>query len=69
MAEPISAGGPAFPCDAIQFLRAYIAAKVLPWCLTEFGGNAEDMKQPAEAACQIADALIAELEGKESTDG
>jgi hypothetical protein len=68
-------GGPAFP--TVEFeghgedrykvylggmtMRDYFAAKALPWCLEELGGNAED--QPphyAQAAYQIADAMLAE---------
>lgn len=59
-------GGQAFPGRGAGLLphtgmslRDYFAAQVLPWCLAEFGGNAEDQKQPTEAAYQIADAMIA----------
>lgn len=34
--------------------------QALPFCLSEFGGNAEDDKQFAEAAYQISDAMLAE---------
>lgn len=67
-------GGPAFPHDTLlgqhgtirdwgapgMSLRDWFAGKALPFCLSEFGGNAEDQKQYAEAAYQIADAMLAE---------
>lgn len=66
-------GGPAFPCSNEQFtygnpqvgdasagmsLRDWFAGHAMPFCLAEFGGNAEDQRQYAEAAYQIADAMI-----------
>lgn len=39
-------------------LRDWFAGQALAWCLSEFAGNAEDMKQPAEAAYQVADAML-----------
>lgn len=61
-------GGPAFPVQALaapgsevawgMSLRDWFAGQALAWCLSEFSGNAEDMKQPAEAAYQIADAML-----------
>ena len=45
-------------------LRDYFAAKALPFCLEEFGGNADDATQYAEAAYQIADAMLAAREAK-----
>ena len=64
-------GGPAFPSIGEGFgnplysapgmsLRDYFAAQALPFCLAEFGSNAEDQRQFAEAAYQIADAMLAE---------
>lgn len=50
-------------------LRVYLAAKALPWCLAEFGGNAEDMKQPVEAAFQIADLMLIESEKEARSNG
>ena len=41
-------------------LRDWYAGLALRYCLEEFGGNADDQKQFAEAAYQIADAMIAE---------
>lgn len=70
-------GGPAFPTDARlndtfshldqrlyqgMSLRDYFAGQALAWCVAEFGGNADDMTQPAEAAYQIADAMLDERE-------
>lgn len=66
-------GGPAFPrpisstrSDATfdgghagMNLRDYLAAAALPFCLREFGGNADDSTQYAEAAYQIADKMLA----------
>lgn len=63
-------GGPAFPPNAGwrdndpamrgMTLRDWFASKALPFCLCEFGGNAEDGRQFAEAAYQIADAMLEE---------
>ena len=64
---------PAFPYsihmkggDKLSFsgmtLRDYFAAKALPWCLEEFGGNPDDVTQYAAAAYQIADAMLRERE-------
>jgi len=55
----------AFPIPADSeangmLLRDYFAAQALPFCLQEFGGNADDQRQYAEAAYQIADAMLAE---------
>lgn len=41
-------------------LRDWFATNALPFCLREFGGNSDDMKQYAEAAYQIADAMLKE---------
>ena len=41
-------------------LRDWFAGQALEFCLREFGGNADDGTQYAEAAYQIADAMIAE---------
>jgi hypothetical protein len=74
----INTGGSAFPVigwkreDGLQVvapecgmtLRQWYAGLAIPWCLAEFAGNAEDMKQPVEAAFQIADALIAHEEAE-----
>lgn len=63
-------GGPAFPRGKDSWgvvndgmsLRDYFAAKALTYCLHEFGGNAEDQTQYAQAAYQIADAMLAARE-------
>lgn len=53
-------GGHALPFGDMAgiSLRDYIATHVLPFCLKEFGGNPSDLPQPADAAYQIADAMI-----------
>lgn len=64
--KTINDGGPAFPRAGTgttysqegMSLRDWFAGQALAWCLSEFAGNAEDMKQPAEAAYQIADAML-----------
>ena len=62
-----SNGGPAFPCDQDPLhcypgmtLRDWFAGQALSFCLAEFGGNADDQRQYAEAAYQIADAMLKE---------
>ena len=68
-------GGPAFPGGEIgheswtehcigMSLPDWFAGQALPFCLAEFGGNADDGRQPAEAAYQIADAMIAARKAK-----
>ena len=65
-------GGPAFPQHDLSgygigpservsgmSLRDWFAGQALPWCLQEFGSNADDMEQPHRAAYQIADAMLA----------
>lgn len=52
-----SASGYPYPSDGIS-KRDWFAGIALPWCLQEFAGNAEDQRQPAEAAYQIADAML-----------
>lgn len=61
----LSDGGAAFPTDNIfggrgMSLRDWFAGQALEFCLREFGGNPDDGKQFAEAAYQIADAMLAE---------
>lgn len=68
-------GGPAFPvaldvsasllrdgryAKVGMSLRDWFAGQALFFCLREFGGNAEDQRQYAEAAYQIADAMLVE---------
>lgn len=42
------------------------AGQALPWCLGEFAGNPEDGTQYAEAAYQIASAMLAEKARREA---
>lgn len=69
----MNTGGPAFPiaastgdprdgvyCQNGMTLLDWYAGQALPWCLSEFAGNAEDGTQYAEAAYQIAAAMLAE---------
>ena len=64
MSEEIDDGGPAFPSPHStrygMTLRQWYAGQALAWCLSEFGGHADDGVQYAAAAFQIADAMIAE---------
>ena len=64
-----SNGGPAFPRSGTDInvqsypgmtLRDWFAGQALHFCLAEFGGNADDQRQYAEAAYQIADAMLKE---------
>lgn len=61
-AFPVAMGslGDQYDCGPGMSLRDWFAGQALPWCLAEFGGNAEDQRQFAEAAYQIADAMLAE---------
>lgn len=52
--------------DSGMTLLDWYAGQALPWCLSEFAGNAEDGTQYAEAAYQIADAMLAEKARREA---
>lgn len=76
MSEQHNDGGPAFPRTSSpatfdngaqgMSLRDWFAGQALPWCLAEFGGNAEDQTQPVEAAYQIADAMLVARANREA---
>lgn len=55
-------GGPA----SEKTLLDEFAGQALPWCLGEFAGNPEDGTQYAEAAYQIASAMLAEKARREA---
>jgi len=70
MSDKIEDGGPAFPWreedgaggyyqHVGMSLRDWFAGQALLWCLSEFGGNAEDMMDVGEAAYQVADSMLA----------
>lgn len=45
--------------NPLTSLRDRFALAALPWCLSEFGGNAPDQTQYADAAYEVADAMLA----------
>lgn len=60
-------GGPAFLVNDNwthgrhgMTLRDYFAAKALPECIRELWGQGDDVPDMAQAAYQIADAMLAE---------